>query len=125
MRKTLIVVLCSLAILVLWISADLLRASPHDLRRFDAHAVAKLETAMWRSYYEHRRVAMFAELADLLRTQYHLPYWRSWAGAWHAARAAVVFERGRQRSDYRLALPHLVSYYGIVRRGSVVPFDIQ
>lgn len=86
-------------------------------------AVGRLENSMWRSYYEHRPVRLFADLVSLMRTQYRLPFWRSVEGAYHATRAAVVFQKGHDRSDYEKALPDLASFYSIVRRGSDVSFD--
>ena len=115
----------ALMFLAVWLSFDLADSSPHDLRRFDGHEVGRLETAMWRSYYDHRRTAMFLELGALLRQQYHLPFWQSEIGAYHAARAAVVFQRGHKRADYMLALPDLDSYYSIIRRHSETAFDVS
>jgi hypothetical protein len=114
-----------IAALLVWDAWDLAAPVHSDLRDFDAHAVARMETGMWRSYYDHRRVALFSELATLLRTQYHLPFWRSWVGAYHGARAAVVFQRGRERADYEQALPDLRSFYKPIRAASNIPFDTE
>ena len=73
-----------------WVALDLSLPVHGNLRQFDSHAVARRETAMWRSYYDHHRVRLFHELAGLLRTEDHLPFWRSYVGAYHGARAAVV-----------------------------------
>lgn len=112
-------------LLSMWIVTDLGAAGRHDLTDFDSRAVARLETAMWRSYYAHQRLRLFGELAELLRTQYHLPFWTSCLGAYHAARAAVVFQAGHGRADYQRALPDLNRYYRLIRRGSSVPFDVE
>jgi hypothetical protein len=85
--------------------------------------VARIETAMWRAYYERHPVELLRLLAELLRRQYGFPFWRSWLGAWHAASAAVTFQEGASRSDYERALPDLRSFYGLIRRGSDVDFD--
>ena len=42
-----------------------------------------LETAMWRSYYDHQPVRLFGQLSELMRTQYGFPFWRSIVGAFH------------------------------------------
>jgi len=115
--------LLGLAALAAWVARDLYVPARGNLREFDAHAVARLETAMWRSYYDHRRVRLFGELATLLRTQYHLPFWRSTVGAFHAARAAVVFQRGHDRGEYQRALPDLEAFYRLIRASSDVVFD--
>ena len=111
--------------LSLWVTSDLSRSTRHDLRRFDPHEVARLETAMWRSYYDHRPVKLFAELSTLLRRQFELPFWRSCQGAYYAARSAVVFQKGRERPDYLRALPNLVDYYSLIRGSSATPFDVR
>jgi hypothetical protein len=115
--------LFALAALCGWIALDLALPVRGALREFDAHAVARMETSMWRSYYGHRPVRLFAELAGLLRRQYRLPFWRSYLGAYYGARAAVVFQRGRTRADCERALPPLVRFYRLIRRSSDVPFD--
>ena len=116
-------ILAVAALFALWVVADLARPVSLHLRRFDPHEVARLETGMWRDYYEHHPVKMFGLLGELLRRQYGMPFWRSWLGAYYAARSAVTFQRGRNRADYERALPDLRRYYALIRRGSDVPFD--
>jgi hypothetical protein len=118
-------VLAALTALTTWIVWDLVAPVHGNLHEFDAHAVARMETAMWRSYYDHHSLRLFAGLATLLRTQYHLPFWRSWLGAYHGARAAIVFQRGRERLEYERALPDLVAFYKLIRAASDVPFDVD
>jgi hypothetical protein len=65
-RKTRIPVLV-LAVLCLWIAWDLSVPVAHDLRVFDSNRVAQIENAMWRSYYDHRPVRLFGQMAELLR----------------------------------------------------------
>jgi len=113
------------ALLCTWIVSDLSGGGRHDLADFDPHAVARLETAMWRSYYAHERVRLFAELSELLRAQYHLGFWGSCVGAYHAARAAVVFQGGHGRAEYERALPDLQSFYRLIRKGSSEPFQVD
>ena len=95
------------------------------MREFDAVEVARLETAMWRSYYDKQRVQLFNELAELLRTQYHMPLVRSNKVAYYAANAAFVFKQGKERADYEKALPDLVSFYSEIRKLSDIPFDVD
>jgi hypothetical protein len=80
-------------------------------------------TAMWRSYYCRERLRLFAQLAELLRTQYRLPFWRSNAVAYRAAKAAFVFKGGRGRPDYERALPDLVGFYESIREVADTDFD--
>jgi hypothetical protein len=55
-----------------WAAAELARPRPADIRTFDPDEVARLETAMWRSYYDRRRLLLFGQLVALLKGQFHL-----------------------------------------------------
>jgi hypothetical protein len=94
-----------------------------DIRAFDPDEVARLETAMWRSYYDRRRLPLFGQLVALLRGQFRLPPARSLATAFLAARAAAAFQVGRDHADYRRALPYLERYYAAILAVSEPPFD--
>jgi hypothetical protein len=118
-----VLVFAGLVLLGLLLDAAIPRR--HDLKDFDPHVVARLETEMWRSYYDHHSVQLFFELVRLMRTQYHLSITRSSIAAYYAAHAAVVFQRGKDRSNYEQALPDLVRYYSLIRSGSDSPFDVR
>jgi hypothetical protein len=127
-RKRKIVIRVIAIVLPLLIGAALLdlyypRVTP--MREFDPDEVARLETAMWRSYYEKRRLALFNQLAELLRTQYRMPLLRSNLVAYYAADAAFVFKKGQERSDYEKALPDLIKFYTAIRKMSDIPFDVE
>src|SRR5258708_39430848 len=95
------------------------------MREFDPGEVARLETAMWRSYYEKEQVRLFNQLAESLRTQYHMPLVRSNQVAYYAANAAFVFKQGRERQDYEKALPDLIKFYAEILKLSDIPFDVE
>ena len=123
-RRILFLLLILMAILT-WSVIDLFAPRTAHLRDFDADEVARLETAMWRSYYEKHEVRLFNQLAELLRSQYNMPLIRSNRVAYSAAKAAFVFKRGKQRSDYEKALPYLLDFYTSVRAVSDTPFDVN
>ena len=104
---------------------DLFYPRTAKMREFDPDEVARLEAAMWRSYYEQQRLTLFNQLAELLRTQYHMTRLRSNQVAYYGANAAFVFKQGRQRSDYEKALPDLVKFYESIRQLSDIPFDVD
>ena len=104
--------------LALWISLDLYWAPRNDLREFNPVEVGRLETRMWRSYYDHKRLPLFLDLTTLLRTQYGMPFWRSNLAAYQAAKAAVVFQRG----DYAAAVGPLNAYYRLILRSTSAKF---
>jgi hypothetical protein len=109
--------------LLAWVAFDLYAPRTAHLREFDAGEVARLETAMWRSYYEKQRLQLFNQLSQLLRTQYNMPLVRSNQVAYYAADAAFVFKKGKQRADYEKALPDLIKFYQSIRKMSDIPFD--
>jgi hypothetical protein len=110
---------------LIWIGIDLYGSRSTSIRNFDPNTVARLETTMWRSYYDREQFKLFNQLSEMLRTQYHLPLVRSHVVAYHAAKAAFVFKDGRARADYEKALPNLVSYYTAIREASDTPFDVE
>jgi hypothetical protein len=123
-RRALAVAAATLVLaLVAWVAYDLYAPRRTSLRDFDPDEVARLETAMWRSYYSRQRLRLFTQMSELLRTQYRLPLWRSNAVAYQAARAAFVFKDGHSRADYERALPNLVSFYRSIREVSDTDFD--
>ncbi len=108
-----------------WLAYERYAPRTAHMRDFDPKQVASLETEMWRSYYDKERVKLFNQLAELMRTQYHMSFATSNAVAYQAARAAFVFKEGRDRNDYEQALPHLVKYYQAIREGSDIPFSVE
>jgi hypothetical protein len=104
---------------------DLYYPRTAKLREFDPDEVARLETAMWRSYYEKEHLKLFNQLSELLRTQYHMPPIRSNEVAYYGANAAFIFKQGQERADYEKALPDLKKFYGEIRKISDIPFDVD
>ena len=114
-----------LALLAGGVLYDLYFPRTTHMREFDPDEVARLETAMWRSYYDQQRLRLFNELSELLRTQYHMPLIRSNHVAYYAANAAFVFKQGKERVDYEKALPDLLKFYGEIRKLSDIAFDVD
>ncbi len=111
--------------LLTWIAVDLFAPRRADFRRFDPVAIGRLESDMWRSYYERRPVRLFWQLALSLRSQYHAGFWRSFPIAYRAAKAAFVFKDGTSRKDYAKALPDLERYFAAISAMSLTPFDAR
>ena len=114
-----------LALVICGVLYDLFYPRTIQMREFDPDEVARLETAMWRSYYEKHRARLFNEMSELLRSQYRMPLVRSNLVAYYAAHAAFVFKDGHERSDYEKALPDLIKFYSAIRRMSDIPFDVD
>jgi len=114
-----------LALLICAVLYDLFFPRTTHMREFDPDEVARLETAMWRSYYEKYQARLFNQMTELLRSQYNMPVVRSNLVAYYAAHAAFVFKDGKQRSDYEKALPDLIKFYNALRKMSDIPFDVD
>src|SRR5262245_51126322 len=119
------IILAVLTLALAWLGYDLYGPRSSKLRDFDPNEIARLETGMWRSYYAKDRVKLFNQLAELLRSQYDMPFATSNAVAYQAAKAAFVFKEGKKRADYEKALPHLVKLYQAIRDGSDTPFNVE
>lgn len=111
--------------LSVWIAFDLLTPHKIDIRDFDADEVARLDTAMWRSYYSRERLKLYSQLTELLEKQYKLNFWRRQLMAYRAARATFVFKDGKSRADYEKALPDLEKFYASMRDISTTDFDVK
>lgn len=94
-----------------------------DLRNFDADAVARLETAMWRDYYNHDQKALAMKLYTLNREQYHFSPADSARLAYYAGQAAKLFQPTTSRAEAQAALPMLVSYFTLMQGSSGEEFD--
>ncbi len=108
-----------------WIAFDIYTPNKVDIRQFDADEVARLDTAMWRSYYNRERVRMYRELTELLEKQYKMSFWQRQLVAFYAAKAAFVFKDGKARADYEKALPDLEKFYASIRDISTTDFDAK
>jgi hypothetical protein len=96
-----------------------------NLAGFKPDAVARIETAMWRDYYEKRYVALFGALYGLARDQYGFSPADSVRIAIAAAGAAAKFQPTRSRAEAETALPALTVYYRLLAKGARHPFDID
>jgi hypothetical protein len=93
------------------------------LKEFDSAVVGRLDTEMWRSYYERRPSLLFRQLTTLLHDQYGMPPLEAGINAYRAAHAAFVFKDGKSRADYENALPDLKRFYCAIAARSTEPFD--
>ena len=125
-RRTFLRILLLITIVLLGYAAfDLFAPRTSRMRSFDPNEVARLETAMWRSYYDKQQLRLYNQMTELLRSQYNLPFIRSNTVAYQAAQAAFVFKGGHNRQEYERALPYLVSFYTAIRKISDIPFDVD
>jgi hypothetical protein len=125
LRKALQIGSVIIVLLLAWIAIDLFVPRSTSLRQFDAAEMARLDTAMWRSYYDKERFLLFRQLTELMQQQYRMPFFRAHATAFRAAKAAFVFKDGKGRSDYEKALPDLVKFYGAIHQMGDIDFNIE
>ncbi|MDA9506056.1 hypothetical protein XI09_15730 [Bradyrhizobium sp. CCBAU 11386] len=96
-----------------------------DLRAFDPAEMARLETAMWRDYYDKRYGALFYHLYESTRTQFGFSPLQSLHVAFSAAEAARTFQPTRSRREADAALPALVAYYRNFASAASGAFDVE
>jgi hypothetical protein len=119
-RRTVILML---ALVVVAIGAYAAWPRHADLRGFEPADIARLETAMWRDYYDKRYVALFGHLYELSRTQFGFAPLDSFRIALSAAQAAKAFQPTRSREAANAALPPLVTYYRLLASATSGGFD--
>jgi hypothetical protein len=96
-----------------------------DLRAFDPAEMARLETAMWRDYYEKHYPRLFYHLYELSRTQFGFSPLDSFRIALSAAEAAKTFQPTRSRAEADAALQQLVTYYRLLQPAAPAAFDVN
>lgn len=94
-----------------------------NLRDFDADAVARLETVMWRDYYERDYKDLWLQLFNLHQQEYHFSPMQSYQLATSAAQAARLFQPTTSRDEAQVALPELTRYYSLLLEKSGESFD--
>jgi hypothetical protein len=95
-----------------------------DLRSFEPSEMARLETAMWRDYYDKRYPALFYHLYASTRTQFGFSPLTSLHIALSAAEAARTFQPTRSRQEADAALPSLLAYYWDFAPAAPAAFDV-
>lgn len=124
-KRILLAALVAVVLLALWITIDLNYGYKVDITNFNPDEIARLDTAMWRSYYNGERFKLFRELGETLESQFHFPFWRRQLVAFYAARAAFVFKDGKTREDYEKALPDLRKFFSHIHDISETNFDVE
>jgi hypothetical protein len=88
---------------------------------FDPDHVAKLETEMWRSYYDRKWLRVLYLTERTSAEEFHIPIPLSLQAAYYATRAARAFKP--IDNDLPATLGALTGYYRLVRRFSGLRFD--
>jgi hypothetical protein len=96
-----------------------------DLTRFDPTTMARLETSMWRHYYEKRYFPLFADLYDVSRREYGFSPLDSVQIAVAAARAAKSFQPSTSRAEAEAALPYLETYFRVLSDAAPAPVEVE
>jgi hypothetical protein len=96
-----------------------------DLTKFDPSAMARLETSMWRHYYEKRYLPLFGDLYEVSRSEYGFSPLDSVELAVAAAGAAKSFQPSTSRAEAEAALPSLVSYFRVLSRAAPAPVEVE
>lgn len=93
-----------------------------DMTGFDPQEMGRLESAMWRSYYEGRWIQLACQTMEGACGQYRFSWWDGSRSSLHAARAALFF---RKNTDDPRCLPKLDQYYAIISKATGRKFDVR
>jgi hypothetical protein len=96
--------------------------SKPDMMGFHAQEMGRLESAMWRSYYDGRWVQLACQTMEGACGQYGLSWWDGSRASLHAARAALFF---RKNTEDPRCLPELEQYYAIISKATGQHFDVR
>ncbi|HRQ88842.1 MAG TPA: hypothetical protein PLA50_08600 [Bacteroidia bacterium] len=96
--------------------------SKPSLTDFDPARMGELEGAMWRSYYEHRWLALARHGLSVSCGQYGFSFWDGLRSSALAARAARHF---RSDTEDLRCLPLLERYYRIIAGSLGREFDVS
>jgi len=96
-----------------------------DLRSFDPAEMARLETAMWRDYYDKHYPALFYHLYEVSRAQFGFSPLMSLHISIAAASAARTFQPTGSRQEADAALPYLVIYYWDLASAAPADFNVE
>jgi hypothetical protein len=88
---------------------------------FNPDAVAFVEAAGWRAYYERKWLKMLRLIMKLCQEQFHIPFPISLLAAYHTIFASVAWVPVDH--DERKVLRELEKFYGLARRYSGLIFD--
>jgi hypothetical protein len=96
--------------------------SKPDTKGFEPQEMGRLESAMWRSYYEGQWVRLACQTMEGACGQYGLSWWDGSRASLHAARAALYF---RKNTEDPRCLPELEQYYAIISKATGQHFDVR
>lgn len=97
------------------------QASP-DLHGFDPAKMSRLESTMWKSYYEGRYVRLGRQTMELACGQFGFSWWDGAHMSLHAARSAMFF---RKNTDDPRCAPELEKFHSIIQRAVAGKFDVR
>jgi len=96
--------------------------SKPNMMGFDPQEMGRLESAMWRRYYERHWPQLACQTMEGACGQYRFSWWDGSLLSLHAARAALFF---RKKTDDPRCLPELDRYYAIISSATGQKFDVR
>lgn len=89
---------------------------------FNAVAIAKAETAMWKAYYTEDQAPLAWNLVSLFRNQFGLTWWEATRIGKNFAESAIKFRRGEKDHEHAI-IPGLIEAYRLIKESSGADFD--
>jgi len=121
LRRLLLSVFLGMLILSASIWIQYVLARP-DMTGFSPQEMGRLESAMWRSYYEGHWFRLGTQTMAVACGQYGFSWWDGVRSSFHAARSALFF---RKNTEDPRCLPELEQYYAIIRNATGRDYDVR
>jgi hypothetical protein len=86
-------------------------------------ALGRAEAALWRAYYERRRLDLVVGIILSDHRHFGSSPWDSVRSGFAAARAAWRFQTSRSRPEAMTTLPSLTHHFAVVARATDAWFD--
>jgi hypothetical protein len=96
-----------------------------DLRTFDYIKVAQIDTAMWRSYYNHKFYKLFWQMLLLLKNQLGLSWLKTIRLAYYSAWAAADYRIHRGNTNNKRIEKNLIKFYKLISDNAIEEFDYE
>lgn len=99
--------------------------SKKNLRQLDYQKVAKLDSDMWRAYYDHRFLKLFLLLVQLMHAQFQFGWFLALKAAYYSGFAATDYRINRGHEPYARVERHITKFYKAISDHATEPFDYR
>lgn len=97
-----------------------------DLTKFNYEKMARLDSDMWRAYYNHQFFKLFLLLVQLMKTQFRFNWLITLRLAYYSGVAAAYYRIKKHKGVKNdLVLKKLVQFYELISKNATESFDYE